>query len=352
MLLSEAINVTKKSGSGDADVYIGEMDPEWCIGVVPNGGYALSQIVESCVQKQYSSPHPDPIQVTAHFLNSPSASAFEVHIRLLKTGKTFTNLEAVLLQDSVTKISSHLIFGVLEPLPSQGSNSEKKSKGYDISFLPPSPYARRLPLYHHPRTAPRTSFPSRLNFHSRLELTHEPEIAARNEASSPHRTSTEILGGGAVESGFWCGFSNQSVKNGSEAKTDEVLSVSTLSFFADISPSAVLLLPTEYRKGLGISWFPTISMTIEYKFAIPRPSKATPSYSNRTVGVFSSTSFLHGALGRHTSSTEVWTAPCDIGEAVEVAEGWRDDQVCLAVSTQMAVIVPIEKNLGRGKGKL
>ncbi|KAJ3733875.1 hypothetical protein DFJ43DRAFT_1152580 [Lentinula guzmanii] len=150
MLLSEAINVTKKSGSGDADVYIGEMDPEWCIGVVPGGGYALGQIVESCVQKQYSSPHPDPIQATAHFLNSPSASAFEVHIRLLKTGKNFTNLEAVLLQDSVTKILSHLIFGVLEPLPSRGATFEKKSKGCDISFLPPSPYARRLPLYHHP----------------------------------------------------------------------------------------------------------------------------------------------------------------------------------------------------------
>ncbi|KAJ3733874.1 hypothetical protein DFJ43DRAFT_167953 [Lentinula guzmanii] len=100
------------------------------------------------------------------------------------------------------------------------------------------------------------------------------------------------------------------------------------------------------------SWFPTITMTMEYKFTIPRPSKATPSHSNRTLGVFSSTSFLHGALGRHSSLTEVWTAPCDIGEAVEVAEGWQDDQVCLAVSTQMAVIVPMEKNLGRGKGKL
>ncbi|KAJ3964736.1 thioesterase-like superfamily-domain-containing protein [Lentinula raphanica] len=348
MLLSEAITVTKQSSSGDVDVYIGEMDPEWCIGVVPNGGYALGQIVESCICKQRSSHHPDPIHVTAHFLSSPSASAFEVRVCLLKKGRSFTNLEADLIQNGSTRIKSHLIFGILEPPPqSPGIRGEQSNS---ISLLPPSPYARRLPLYQHPRTAPRTSVPLRLKFHSRLEFTREPELSAQNDVDSPHRTNAETVGGGGLQSGFWCGLSRDQTKGSEHKMVDtEAVTASGLPLFADISSGAVLLLPAEHRKGLGTSWFPTLTMTIEYKFAIPKRSSV---HSNRTVGVFSSTSFLHGAMGRHNSYTEVWTAPCDIGEDVQIVEGWRDDQVCLAVSTQMAVTVPIEKNLAKGKGKL
>ncbi|KAJ3825535.1 thioesterase-like superfamily-domain-containing protein [Lentinula raphanica] len=369
MLLSEAIKVTKQSSSGDVDVYIGEMDPEWCIGVVPNGGYALGQIVESCICKQRSSHHPDPIHVTAHFLSSPSASAFEVRVCLLKKGRSFTNLEADLIQNGSTRIKSHLIFGILEPPPqSPGIRGEQSNS---ISLLPPSPYARRLPLYQHPRTAPRTSVPLRLKFHSRLEFTREPELSAQNDVDSPHRTNAETVGGGGLQSGFWCGLSRDQTKGSEHKMVDtEAVTASGLPLFADISSGAVLLLPAEHRKGLGTrqvkktltppvghslninrlcSWFPTLTMTIEYKFAIPKRSSV---HSNRTVGVFSSTSFLHGAMGRHNSYTEVWTAPCDIGEDVQIVEGWRDDQVCLAVSTQMAVTVPIEKNLAKGKGKL
>ncbi|KAJ4475804.1 hypothetical protein J3R30DRAFT_3437125 [Lentinula aciculospora] len=125
-----------------------------------------------------------------------------------------------------------------------------------------------------------------------------------------------------------------------------------LPLFADVSPSAVLLLPKEYRNGLGISWFPTMTMSIEYKFTIPKSSKRTTTiHSNCTVGVFSSTNFLHGTMGRHSLYTELWTAPCHIGEDVRVNKGWRDDQVCLAVSMQMVLVVPMERNLTKGKEK-
>jgi len=52
--------------------------------------------------------------------------------------------------------------------------------------------------------------------------------------------------------------------------------------------------------------------------------------------------------GRHDAYVEVWTAPCDIGEGEE-APGWREKQVCLAIATQMAYIVPIGVNLEKGK---
>lgn len=45
--------------------------------------------------------------------------------------------------------------------------------------------------------------------------------------------------------------------------------------------------------------------------------------------------------------TEVWTAPSNIGEGEEV-QGWRDKQVCLAVSTQMALTVSMEVNARKG----
>ncbi|KAJ3728635.1 thioesterase-like superfamily-domain-containing protein [Lentinula raphanica] len=359
MLLSEAIKVTKQSSSGDVDVYIGEMDPEWCIGVVPNGGYALGQIVESCICKQRSSHHPDPIHVTAHFLSSPSASAFEVRVCLLKKGRSFTNLEADLIQNGSTRIKSHLIFGILEPPPqSPGIRGEQSN---NISLLP----LLRTPVVY--------LFTNILAPHHEplLEFTREPELSAQNDVDSPHRTNAETVGGGGLQSGFWCGLSRDQTKGSEHKMVDtEAVTASGLPLFADISSGAVLLLPAEHRKGLGTrqvkktltppvghslninrlcSWFPTLTMTIEYKFAIPKRSSV---HSNRTVGVFSSTSFLHGAMGRHNSYTEVWTAPCDIGEDVQIVEGWRDDQVCLAVSTQMAVTVPIEKNLAKGKGKL
>ncbi|KIK69774.1 hypothetical protein GYMLUDRAFT_34172 [Collybiopsis luxurians FD-317 M1] len=329
MRLSDAINVKLKSSDNGVEIYKGQMDQEWCIRSVPNGGYVLGQIVQACIlYQEQRSLHPDPIHVTGHFLYATSVSPFEVHIRVLKLGKNFTNLAAELLQDNISKVTSHLIFGVLEP-PSNGGDSV-------INLIPPSPYARRVPLYEHPSKAPRAVFPSHYKFYSRLDITREPEIAVRNLADSSHRTTSDTIGGGGLDYGLWCGFRDKG----------ETVTVSSIPFLADISSNVPLLLPKEYRKGLGKSWFPTLVMTIEYKYSMTKTMKA---HSDRTVGIFSSTNFLQGELGRHDMYTEVWTAPCDVGENVEATEGWRDNQICLAVSTQMALTVSVEKNFARGK---
>ncbi|KAE9408986.1 hypothetical protein BT96DRAFT_932273 [Gymnopus androsaceus JB14] len=305
MLFHEAIKVAPISSHNDVSIYAGEMDGEWCVDSVPNGGYVLAQIIEACVQQQSQCPHLDPIHVTAHFLNAASLSPFEVHIRCLKRGKRFTNLVAELLQDKIVKVISHLIFGVLESPLTEGCGSENA-----INLLPPSPYARRVPLHHHPAQAPTTGLDRRYKFHS-----------------SPRRaTSSDTIGGGGVDYGLWCGFKDK----------DEAVTISSLPFFADISLNA----PT------SSSWFPTMTMNIEYKFTIPKTSKA---HSNRTVGIFSSTNFINGRLGRHDMYTEIWTAPSDIRSGAEAVEGWRNEQVCLAVSTQMALTVPIAMNLAKGK---
>jgi len=77
---------------------------------------------------------------------------------------------------------------------------------------------------------------------------------------------------------------------------------------------------------------------IDFKFPIPRSSS---DRADRTVGLYSSGSFINDPQGRHTQYTEVWTAPCNIGEG-EIVDGWRDKQVCLATSMQMAIVIPVE----------
>lgn len=93
------------------------------------------------------------------------------------------------------------------------------------------------------------------------------------------------------------------------------------------------------------SWYPTMTMAIDFKAPIPSPSKNI--YADRTVGIYSKGLFMNDPQGRHDMYTEVWTAPSNIGEGEEV-QGWRDKQVCLAVSTQMALTVSMEVNARKG----
>ena len=75
-------------------------------------GYVVGQIIEACIvhQKRDSAAstkaHPDPIHVSAHFLRASIGSdaqgrpmAFEVHVRKVKGGRDFTNLQSELLQN-------------------------------------------------------------------------------------------------------------------------------------------------------------------------------------------------------------------------------------------------------------
>ena len=90
----------------------------------------------------------------------------------------------------------------------------------------------------------------------------------------------------------------------------------------------------------GISWFPTMVMAIDFKFKIP---KIPGRYAKRTVGLYAYGNFMQD--GRHDNSVEVWTAPCELREkGTNLSKDWRKDQFCLAVSTQMALTLPISVN--------
>ncbi|KAK1236047.1 hypothetical protein PQX77_000726 [Marasmius sp. AFHP31] len=315
----------RKSEDGGYDVYAGDIDGEWCIGSVPQGGYVFGLIIEACLQHQAQTRHRDPIHATAHFLRATSVAPFKVHIRKLREGKGLTNLVADLVQDDVTRVTTHQVFGVLSTTPNSPDSV--------LHIVPPSPYARRVPLYHHPSTAPVTPLPRVLQFRSRLKVTKEPELAAKNVPVDTNDSTS--IGSGKFAWGQWLTFTDER----------QTLTPPALAFLTDSTNSPALLLPRSERTGLHASnWFPTVALMIEFKFPLSAFS------SQRTVGLYMNSHFFNDPQGRHDFDVEVWSAPCDIGEG-KFEEGWKEKQVCLAVSRQTALIVPMEVNASKANGK-
>lgn len=66
------------------------------------------------------------------------------------------------------------------------------------------------------------------------------------------------------------------------------------------------------------------------------------AFSPTTLGHFACKS--HVRNGRTTDIVELWTAPCSIGDQGRVRdehEDWREKMVCVAVGSQMGLIVPV-----------
>ncbi|KAJ7491029.1 thioesterase-like superfamily-domain-containing protein [Mycena latifolia] len=300
--------------------FTGEADPEWVIGRVPNGGYILSLIIQSCIQHQGGSALPDPLHVSAHFLQATKPTNFEVQVRVLKRGRNFINILADLVQGEHTRIAAHLIFGKIPP-----------STGPVID--PASGYARRHPLRDHPSTAAITQMSPVFGFHERVRWAEDPYLIAQNNASA-HSSATRA--GGLAVWGAWIEL----------VGAEERITPAALAFLADcIHTFGTLVPPSVTGIDLRSLWLPSLALSLEYKASIPPPSAL---HAARTVGVYLISGFVSAPQGRHDTCVEIWTAPANIGEGAEV-EGWRDAQVCLAVATQMQLMVSGTVNEAKGK---
>ncbi|KAG5729308.1 hypothetical protein E4T56_gene9223 [Termitomyces sp. T112] len=322
---NQAVNIksVSREEEGEYRIYTGTVDSDWVVGAIPNGGYILALLVEACIQHQSKTSHSDPIHVTAHYLRSSQPSEFEIRVRILRAGRSFTNLTADLYQQGTVTVSTQQIFGV-NSTPSHGYT---QSRGFTLT--PPSSYARRIPLYTHPSTAVPQFARDVWKFKPYISLSPDPVIFEKNASNHPNRTNASTIGGTGLEWGAWFSFRD---------KGDEITK-NSLPFLVDIFAGLPYLMPRSERPGLGISWFPTMVLALEFKAPIPRFSA---EHANRTVGIYYSAKFVNDS--RHDGNVEVWTAPCNIGEGEEVP-GWREKQVCIATATQMAYIVPMEVNL-------
>ncbi|KAG6846539.1 hypothetical protein H0H93_013346, partial [Arthromyces matolae] len=289
--------------------------------------YLLALLVDACTQHQSHKSHPDPIHVTAHYLKSSRCAEFEIRVRVIKTGRGYTNLIAELRQQGTVTISTQQIFGV---------NSSDVSKSAGLTLSPPSPYARRIPFHGHPSTAPIQNLPGHWSYKRHVSLAPDPKILEKNAPDHPSRTTASSIGGGGIEWGTWLTFKDNL----------DLITKQSVPFLVDIFAGLPFLIPPSERPGFeGESWFPTMVMVLEFKAPIPPFSSAV---ANRTVGVYYTGKFIND--GRHDCNVEIWTAPCNLGEGQELP-GWREKQACIATATMMSYMVPLEVNLERANEK-
>lgn len=120
-----------------------------------------------------------------------------------------------------TKITAHLVFGDLSPLQSDQGRA----------LAPPSPYARRVPLYSHPSTESAVKIPWARKMGAHMSV--DAVLLSHNDPSSPARTTPESVGGGGVEWGAWLELTHK----------DDKLTTSSVPFFCDSFVNLPNLLP-------------------------------------------------------------------------------------------------------------
>ncbi len=83
-------------------VYRGRLSGAWNIGDNPNGGYMVAAALGALTE---ALPHPDPVSVTTHFLRPGAAgSDFEVHVDVIRAGRTLSTARASLVQEGKSRL--------------------------------------------------------------------------------------------------------------------------------------------------------------------------------------------------------------------------------------------------------
>ncbi|MGH9114379.1 MAG: acyl-CoA thioesterase domain-containing protein, partial [Acidimicrobiales bacterium] len=82
-------------------VWRADLQARWNVGNNPNGCYLLAVAVRAMVAE---AGRPDPISVTGHFLSPPAEGASEIRTQVVKAGRSFTTVEAALVQDGRDRV--------------------------------------------------------------------------------------------------------------------------------------------------------------------------------------------------------------------------------------------------------
>jgi acyl-CoA thioesterase len=102
---------TKVTQTND-HIWSGTLSKSWNIGTNPNGGYLLSCVLSAL---KLALPHSDPITVTTHYLRPGTAGeSFEVHVSVIRTGRTLSTARASLIQAGKVRLEVLAGFGDLQ----------------------------------------------------------------------------------------------------------------------------------------------------------------------------------------------------------------------------------------------
>jgi acyl-CoA thioesterase len=109
--------------------YSARLDAAWNIGPHPNGGYALLPALRAMLDV---AAHPDPLSVTVHFLRPGQGDcAAEVTARIVRAGRSTTNVTATMTQDATPRLTAHAVLGDL----SQAASGAARDPG--LTLAPP-----------------------------------------------------------------------------------------------------------------------------------------------------------------------------------------------------------------------
>jgi acyl-CoA thioesterase len=130
-LVAEIEDETAVNVVGDG-VYRTRLSGAWNIGPNPNGGYAMTPAVRAAID---TAGRPDPVSVTVHFLRpaAPDRDG-EVSTRIVRAGRSGTNIAAALVQDGAERLTMAAILG---DLSSPVSDAPDPGLGVAAPAIPP-----------------------------------------------------------------------------------------------------------------------------------------------------------------------------------------------------------------------
>ncbi|KAF8316385.1 hypothetical protein DL93DRAFT_2078131 [Clavulina sp. PMI_390] len=288
----------------------------------------MAVIVDAVIRHQSTKNQPDPIHLSAHYLEPSIPGPCEVQIRVQRTGRRYSNITADLYQKGKMNVTTHMVVGTLPDI-----NNLKIDRATP-TILPPHPLAARIPFYTHSALSKYSPKPTKLTFRSALELSADPVVSEAQKKKS--------LGGliGGFDASTWTELTEEPDKT-------VRLGLPAVAFLTDLGRNTPGILPKEDRP--GESWHPTMSFQVEFKLKL----STLPDYiAPQTFGIWSTGRFI--VEGRHELHSEVWTAPSAIGKPGAIAADdpdWRNKMFCVARSSQMALSIPIEVNKRKAKGR-
>lgn len=225
--------------------FAAEVEPGWDIAGNTHGGYLMAIAARASAE---AAGRPDPVTVTGHFLGPGRPGPVTIEVRVLRSGRRFATVSAVVTAGGRTLLAT---LGTFTTLGDGGGPERIEAAPPD---LPPPDRCIRM--------EPTDSFPP--PFMAQVDLRIHPEDARFEVSPGPPRFRG------------WVRFA------------DEPLDTLGLLVVVDAFP------PTAFRSGLPIAWTPTLELTAHVR------ARPAPGWLRCTFG----TRFITG--GHLEEDGEVW----------------------------------------------
>ncbi|WTW96438.1 thioesterase family protein [Streptomycetaceae bacterium NBC_01309] len=234
---------TAGAAGATGGTYIVDLDPLWTIGGKPNGGYLLAAMGRAALAEAAASGagHVHPLTASASYVGAPEPGKAEVHVELLRVGRTVTQARARLAQNGRTCIEAAFTLGTL---------AEDTEPWWGVN--PPAP----LPAREHLMRIPAHEPTSGMSLPIMDEVVLELDPAGLGFAVGAPGGTGEFSG----------------LVHFADGHPADPLS---LLFIADVLPPVTMDLG-------AMGWMPTLQLTV-YVRAVPAPGPLTVRHHARLI---------------------------------------------------------------------